>query len=203
MVVLEETVVFEEMVPVVSPVPTATNLGTKNLGLAGARVVSPMTLNLKGEEMPTHATTLEGAELVVSPVPTATTLGANPPAVAGPRVVSPITLSLKGEEMPTHTTTLEGVKMVASAVPTLATTLEGSDAAACPTTTNSLKPRNPTTNTGQDIPKTSTRPTKTNAAEMPEMIAETRAVTYPMLPPPHPLLRPSHRCVSHVSPAIL
>ena len=153
-------------------------------------VLSPMTL--KGEEMPTHATTLEGAGMVASPMPTlAPTL----------EVASPITLNLKGEEMPTHaTTTLEG---------------SDSDAAACPTTTNSLKLMNPTTNTGMDSPKTSTRPTKMNAAEMPSrpgMCAETS--TCPMLLPtrsratpsawlPHRLLRPPHRRVPHVSPALL
>jgi len=70
-------------------------------------VVSPMTLHLNGEEMPTLATTME--------------------------VVSPMTLNLKGEEMPSHGATLEG---------------SDSDAPACPTTTNSLKPTKPTTNAG-------------------------------------------------------
>jgi hypothetical protein len=124
-------------------------------------VVSPMILNLKGEEMPTPATTLEGAEMVASPtVPTTM------------EVTSPMTLNLKGEEMPTHTTTLEGSD-------------SDSDAAACPTTTNSLKPKNPMTNAGQGSPKTSTRPTKTNAAEIPSCLgmgAETP--TRPMPPPP-------------------
>jgi len=126
-----------------------------------------LPVNLKGEEMPTLAT-LESAEMVVSPVST------NPTTLK----VSPMTLNMKSEEMPTHATTLEAAD---------------SDAAACPTTTNSLKPRNPTTNTGQDSPMTSTRPTKTNAAE---------TSAYPMLPP-HPLLRPSHRRVSHISAALL
>jgi hypothetical protein len=143
----------------------------------------------------THATTLEGANMVASPVPSlASTL----------EVVFPISLNLTGEEMPTHATTLEG---------------SDSDVAACPTTTNSLNPTNPTTNTGKDSLKTSTHPTKANlnAAEMPSppgmgMSAETSAC--PMLPPtrgrttssgwlPHPLLRPSHRRVPHVSPAPL
>src|SRR6266567_2343680 len=109
--------------------------------------VSPTTLNLKGEdregEVSTLATALE--EMVVSlPVAThATTL----------QVLSPLTLNL-GEEMsnPSHATTVDG---------------SDSDAAACPTTTNSLRPTNPTTNAGQDSPKMSTRLTKTNAAEMP------------------------------------
>jgi hypothetical protein len=92
--------------------------------------------------------------MVVSPIPTrAPTL----------EVVSPIILNLKGEEMQTHVTTLDG---------------SDSDAAACPTITNSLKQTNLTTNTGKNSPKTSTRPTTTNAAEMssrPGMRAETSA----------------------------
>jgi hypothetical protein len=144
-----------------------------------------MTLSLKGkgEDEPTLATPLE--EMVASPT-RATRL----------ELVSP-TLNLKGEEMPTHATTLE---------------CSDSDAAACPTTTNSLKPMHPATNAGQDSPKSSTRPTQTNAAEMPGMKAEMS--TCPMLPPtrptssawlPHPLLRPSpsHRRVPHVLPALL
>jgi hypothetical protein len=110
-------------------------------------------------------------------------------------LVALVTLDLGDEEMPTHAATLERA---------------GSDAAAWPATTNSLKPTHPMTNAGQDSPKTSTRPTKTNAAEMPSrpgMGAETSAC--PILPPtrptwlPHPLLRPSHRRVRHVSPALL
>jgi hypothetical protein len=104
---------------VVSPVATrGTTLG----------VVSPMALNLKSEEMTAIVTTLKES---VAPgrgaVPThaCTTL----------EVVTPMTLDLKGEEMPTHATTPDS---------------EGSDsdAAACPTSTNSLKPTEPTTNTG-------------------------------------------------------
>jgi len=121
-----------------------------------------VSLNLKGDRE--LATTLE--EMVVSPpVRTlATTLevvspmilhlkgdGEEIPAVATTMEVAPVTLNLKGEEMPTHATTQKGLD---------------SDAAACPTTTNSLRPTNPTTNTGQDSPKTSTRPTKTNVVEM-------------------------------------
>jgi hypothetical protein len=163
-------------------------------------VISPaLNLPVKSEEMPAQ-TPLEGAAgMVASPMPTlAPTL----------EVVSPITLNLKGEEMPTHvTTTLE---------------CSDSDAAACPTTTNSLKQTNLTTNTGKDSPKTSTRPTKMNAAEMPSrpgMSAEmstcpgmsTETSTCPMLPPtrsratvarlPHRLL--PHRRVPHVFPALL
>ena len=64
-------------------------------------------------------------------------------------------LNLKGEEMPLLAITLEVVPLMAlnlkgEEMPTLATTLEGPDsnAAACPTSTNSLKPTKPTTNTG-------------------------------------------------------
>jgi hypothetical protein len=110
-------------------------------------------LQLKGEEMATIATTLE--EIVVSAVPTlAITLEGGAKVV-----VSPMSLNLKGEEMSTHATSLEGGEMVVfpmtlkflnlpvkgEEMPAHATTLEGSDsnAAACPTTTNSsLKPRN-------------------------------------------------------------
>jgi hypothetical protein len=94
-----------------------------------------------------------------------------------------VTLNLKSEEM---MMTWEG---------------SDSDAAACATTTNNLKPTRPTTNTGQDSPKMSTRPTKTNVAEMPlrpGMRAEKSTC------PPHRLLRLSRRRrVPHVSPAIL
>jgi hypothetical protein len=116
--------------------------------------------------------------LVVSPpVPTLEALEAL-------EVVSPMTLNLKSEQV-----TREGSD-------------SDSDVAACPTTTNSLKPTRPTTNTGQNSPKTSPRPTKTNVAEMPSrpgMRAEKS--TCPM---PHPLVRPSHRRrVPHVSAALL
>ena len=90
-------------------------------------VVSPMTMNLKGEEMPEEMptiATLEGAEMVISPVPVrglATTLELAP-------LVSPVT-NLKGEEMPEEMptfATLEGAEMVIPQVParTLAATLE-------------------------------------------------------------------------------
>jgi hypothetical protein len=115
-------------------------------------------------------------------------------------LVSLMALNLKREEVRTrtHATALGG---------------SDSDAAAWPTTTNSLNPTNPMINAGQGSPKTSTRPTKTNAAEMPSrpgMGAETSEC--PMLPPTRPtssarlarpLLRPSHRRVSNVSPALL
>jgi hypothetical protein len=165
-----------------------------------------MTLNLKSEgEVPTVATALE-AVVVSPPMPTRATtvkyakMAVSPvPTLALPlEVVSPMTLNLKGEEMPTHATTLEG---------------SDSDAAVCLTTTNSLRPTRPTTNTGQNIPKTSTRPT--SAAEMPSRPGmKADLSTWPMLPPtratssachwpPHPLLRPSYRRVPHVSPALL
>jgi hypothetical protein len=92
---------------VVTPVPTLVPTHAARLEL-----ISPMGLNLKGEEMPLLAITLE---------------------VAAPQVVPLMALNLKGEEMPTLVTTLEG---------------PDSNAAACPTSTNSLKPTKPTTNTG-------------------------------------------------------
>jgi hypothetical protein len=51
-------------------------------------VISPVTLDLKGEGMPSHATTLEGAKMMASPVPT---------LVPTMEVVSPMTLNLKLE----------------------------------------------------------------------------------------------------------
>jgi hypothetical protein len=71
---------------------TATRLTPTNI------LVSPMTLNLKGEEMPTHATVLENT------------------------AVSPMTMNLKCE-VPVHSTTLEGVEMVFP-IPTIASTME-------------------------------------------------------------------------------
>ena len=68
-------------------------------------LVSPVTPNLKHEEMPTP---LEGTEMVASLVRVrihATTLEVAP-------LVSLMTLDLKGEEMPEEvTTTLEGTEM--------------------------------------------------------------------------------------------
>src|SRR6266852_5770210 len=128
---------------------------------------------------------------------------------------SAMTLDLKSrKEMATLATTMEEV------VSLMALELNGkekpgvdSDAAACSTTTNSLNPTNPKTNAGQGSPKTSTRPTKTNAAEMPSRPGMSAEIsTCPMIPPtratssaplPHPLLRPSHRRVPLVSPALL
>jgi hypothetical protein len=88
-----------------------------------------MAQNLKGEdregEVSTLATALE--EMVVyRPVPT--------PTVTTLQVLSPMALNL-GEQMssPSHATTVDG---------------SDSDAAACPTTTNSLKQTNQTTNAG-------------------------------------------------------
>ena len=189
---------------------------------------SPMTLNLKGEEIPGHST-MEGAEKLASPVPTlATTL----------EFVSPMTLDLKGEEIPSHGTTLEGAEKVASQVPTHAPNLgvlssmtldleeemsshvtmlardeSDADAAGC---SNNEHPDNPTptTNTGQDSQDAWTRPTKANAAEIPPSLEVSAAIsTCPMLPPtptsssarhlPHPLIRPFDPCVPHVFPSIL
>jgi hypothetical protein len=170
--------------------------------------VSPMTLNSKGEE--SEDPEGEVSTLATAPEEMLEEMLVSPP-VGGPaqttlQVLSPMTLNL-GEQMssPSHATTLDG---------------SDSDAAAFPITTNNLNPTNPTTNTGQNSPKTPTRPP--NAAEMPSgfgppgppgpagLRAETS--TCPMLPPTratssawlqYPLLRPSHRRVPHVSPALL
>jgi len=107
-------------------------------------LVSPMTLSLKsevmvvslkGEKMATLATTLE--EIVVSVVPTLATI-----LEGAEVVVSPVS---------TRGTTLEAMALnLKGQMPTYAMTAEGpdSDAAACPTTTNSLKPTESTTNAG-------------------------------------------------------
>jgi hypothetical protein len=118
---------------VLSPVPVRV-LGTT----LEAYLVSPMALNLKGEEMPvsppvrTRATTVElaylvspmtlnlkGEEMVVSPAPVQTLAT----TVELAYLVS-MTLKLKGEEMPSRVTTLEDAEMMASLLPTLASTLE-------------------------------------------------------------------------------
>jgi hypothetical protein len=122
-------------------------------------------------------------------------------------------MTMKG--MATLATTMEGVVVAVYPVPALptaldlegvaemmlthATTLEGSDsdAAACPATMNSLKQTKSRTSAAWDNP---TRP-KTNAVKVQGMIEETFA--YSIMLPPHPLLRPSHRRVFHVSPALL
>jgi len=102
-------------------------------------------------------------------------------------------LKMNREAVVTPVMTPEGAEMVLSPMAQAhTTTLEGSDsdAAACPTTTNSLLPTRgePTTKVEKDSP---TRPTKTklNAAEMPShphpgIIVETFAC--PMLPLSHP-----------------
>ena len=115
------------------------------------------------------------------------------------------------KEMITLATTVEGGQVVVSPVPTVVVNLKGedSDAAAYPTSTNSLKQTNPTINAGENSPKTSTR--LTNAAEIPSRpgikadssrmtLSPTRAASSTWLP--HPFLRPSHRGVPHVSPAL-
>jgi hypothetical protein len=177
------------------------------------QVLSPMTPNL-GEQMssPGHATAVDGSDSDAAAYPTSTNSlkPTHPTTNTGQNSAKtptrPPTLDL-GEQMssPSHATAVDG---------------SDSDAAAFPTTTNSLNPTNPTTNTGQNSPKTPTRPP--NAAEMssrpgppgPPGPAGLRAETStcPMLPPtratssawlPHPLLRPSHRRVPRVSPALL
>jgi hypothetical protein len=155
--------------------------------LTALQVLSPMALNLKGEES-------EDREGEVSPLATPEAMLEAmlvSPLVGGPtltalQVLSPLTLNL-GEEVsgPSHATT---------------------DAAAFPTTTNSQNPTNATTNMGENSPKSPTRPS--NAAEMPSRPG-------PPGPPGHlgmsvemstcptlPSTRASHRRVPHVSPAL-
>jgi hypothetical protein len=90
-------------------------------------VVSPMTLNLNGEE-------LEGAGIVLSPSMVIMTLQ----KLDGVEMVlSPRMVTTRSEEMRTHATTLKS---------------PDSDAAACPTTTRTnrvkMNPTNPTTKAG-------------------------------------------------------
>jgi hypothetical protein len=124
---------------VISPIPDTLSLGGEEEILAttlGAISPIPDTLSLEGEEtlammevMPGSLNLkckviLEGEEMMASPVPTLVTLL---------EVVS--RMNLESEEMSTHITTPEGSD-------------SDSDAAACPTTTSSLKPTKPTTNVG-------------------------------------------------------
>jgi hypothetical protein len=157
--------------------------------LTALQVLSPMTLNLKGEESEDREG--EVSTLATAPEEMLEEMGVSPP-VGGPiltalQVLSPLTLNL-GEEVsdPSHATT---------------------DAAAFPITTNSQHPTDPTTNAGQSSSKTPTRPS--NAAEMPSrpgrpdppghlgMSVETS--TCPALSS----TRAFHRRVPHVSPALL
>ncbi|KAF8493241.1 hypothetical protein F5888DRAFT_1636715 [Russula emetica] len=108
----------------------------------------------------------------------------------------PLTLNLKGErEVSTFATaleemmvsppvatlaTVEGTEMVVSLLSTFATPLE----VVSPMTLDLKMPTHAMQRRWKDSPKMPTRPTKTNAAEVPGIIAETSA---------HPLLRPSHR----------
>ena len=117
---------LEMATPVTPGVPThATTLEVVNLKVdeMSTHATAQGVVNLKVEEILRHATALEVVNLKVGEMPThATTL----------EVVPPMSLKLKG--------------------PALATTLEcpDSNAAVCPTTTNSVKPSRtkPTTNTG-------------------------------------------------------
>ena len=125
---------------VTSPIPDTLSLGGEEEILAttlGAISPIPDTLSLEGEEeilammevMPGSLNLkckeiLEGEEMAAPPVPTLVTLL---------EVVS--RMNLESEEISTHITTLEGSD-------------SDSDAAACPTTTSSLKPTKPTTNVG-------------------------------------------------------
>jgi hypothetical protein len=95
-------------------------------------------------------------------------------------------VTLEGTEMLAHPMTLKGEEMLARA--TALKSADSNAAAACPTTTRSPKRTNPTTNAGKDSPKMSTRPTMTNAANIPT----TETSTWPMLPPTRALLR--HDC---------
>lgn len=126
---------------------------------------------------------------MLAPVPTlVTTL----------ELILPTALDLGDDELPTLATNATTVEVMVSVMilnlkreemPIFATTVEGSDsnAAACITTTNCLRPTHPTINVGQDSPQTPTRPTTTNAVEMPSrpgMRIETSSC--PMLPPTRP-----------------
>ena len=107
-----------------TPEMTVSNSLANPLGLGS--LVSPITLNLKGEEIPKEMqafATLDGAEMVVSPV-AARTLATTLELAS---LASPMTPHLKGEEIPEEMpafATLEGAEMVVSPVPvrTLATT---------------------------------------------------------------------------------
>lgn len=88
-------------------------------------------------------------------------------------VAHPATLPVRGAEMQgaevsTRTTTLKSADSEMQAR-TTTRTLEVADsgATAGPTTTNSPKRTNPTTNAEQDSPNMSTRPVMTNASKIP------------------------------------
>jgi hypothetical protein len=107
-------------------------------------VVSPMALKSKGEK--------EEEEMVASPpVPILEVL-----EVVSPKVVSPMTLHcaemvaalVPTRETTARATTMEVTPNLKSEEMTMAWEGSDSDAAACPTSTNSLKLTRPTTNTG-------------------------------------------------------
>jgi hypothetical protein len=103
-----------------------------------------------------------------------------------PPLVSPVTLDLKDEEMTDHATALEAAR-------------PGS-----PTTTNSLKlnQANPKTKAGYSrqtsTPTEMPRPMMCAGTGRPPPTCATSPAWLP-----HPLLRPSHRGVPHVFPALL
>lgn len=218
---------LEEMM-VIPPVPTLQTM---------MEMTSPMPLtpDLKGEEMLTRAMTLGGPEIVVSLVPshapTKEVILLNLP-VKIPTHATTRTLDMVVSPVPSLATTLKVIPPMGEEIPTRATPAEGSDssldAAGAPITTNSLKPTNTTTNAGQNSPKTSIRPTNTNAAEMlsrpgmgleissdPEIGLKTpggtgiglETSTGPVPPPTQERaaspVRPSHCREPHVSPAPL
>lgn len=190
-------------------IPTTLEIvASADVVVSPVEVVTPTILNLNGEEVvvaiPTTLTDFLDSAL---PTYSSTTL----------EFAAPMTLNWKSETTAIPTTLKENL---ASAVPTHASTtlqmvilmaldLKGEEVPGLAT--------KPTTNlnAGYHRPKTSTRPTKTNAAGMTSRLglwawAETSA--YSMLPPTrptfsvwlaHPLLRPSHCHVLHVSPALL
>ena len=130
---------YEEMAGPAVPTHGSTTLEGRQASTT-LEVVPPMTLNLKGEEMPAPATTLEGSDSDATVSPMALNceeMAAIPAAlkdiVASAvtthacttlegwhasttlQVVTPTTLNLKGEDMPAHATTMDAA---AAACPT-------------------------------------------------------------------------------------
>ena len=91
---------LKEMVAYAVPTHASTTLA----------LVTPVTLKLKAERVPAHATTLEVVSLKAEEMPT------HPTALEVVR--------LKVEEMPTHPTALEAVSLKVEEMPTHPTTLE-------------------------------------------------------------------------------
>ena len=134
---------LEMATPVIPGVPThATTLEVVNLRVdeMSTHATAQGVVNLKVEEILRHATAQEVVNLKVG-------------EMRGHATALEV-VNLKVGEMPTHATTLEVVPPMSLKLkgPALATTLEcpDSNAAVCPTTTNSVKPSRtkPTTNTG-------------------------------------------------------